>query len=273
MGSGTTCIAALRLGRHYVGYDISSDYCRLAETVLAEEHQASKTASTTDREGRASLAGVKTECTELAVALGLLGAKNPLTVQPDQLDFCFEGTLSAPKYVRFQAEYKNPTNEALYTQMFLVGQRLRSPYPLFAGIATLQWTGSQKLANTASASMDLFARNTAISVKAGSNVVGNQSPYNVFICMPQGMAEARTPDHWYLSLEPEGYQQLYSIVRQSGLEHLPTDVVAFEKRGVVLTEWPLKAARRLLSGPCRGPPTDISQDVSQSCCRVCHHIQ
>lgn len=36
MGSGTTCVAALRTGRHYVGFDVEPDYCALAEARLAE---------------------------------------------------------------------------------------------------------------------------------------------------------------------------------------------------------------------------------------------
>jgi len=39
VGSGTTCIAAAQLGRHYVGYDISEEYCRLAERRIREEVQ------------------------------------------------------------------------------------------------------------------------------------------------------------------------------------------------------------------------------------------
>lgn len=31
LGSGTTCVAAVQLGRHYVGYDISPEYCKIAE--------------------------------------------------------------------------------------------------------------------------------------------------------------------------------------------------------------------------------------------------
>jgi len=34
-GSGTTCVAAKTLGRHYVGYDIAPDYCALARERLA----------------------------------------------------------------------------------------------------------------------------------------------------------------------------------------------------------------------------------------------
>lgn len=34
-GSGTTCVSALQNGRHYVGYDISQEYCDLAEERIA----------------------------------------------------------------------------------------------------------------------------------------------------------------------------------------------------------------------------------------------
>ena len=33
-GSGTTCAAAKRLGRHYAGFDISAEYCKMAEERL-----------------------------------------------------------------------------------------------------------------------------------------------------------------------------------------------------------------------------------------------
>jgi modification methylase len=36
VGSGTTCVAAKKLGRHYVGLDINAAYCQLAEKRLAE---------------------------------------------------------------------------------------------------------------------------------------------------------------------------------------------------------------------------------------------
>lgn len=37
MGSGTTCIAAAKNKRHYVGYDIVPEYCRLAEERIRKE--------------------------------------------------------------------------------------------------------------------------------------------------------------------------------------------------------------------------------------------
>ena len=39
VGSGSTCVAAAQLDRHYVGYDISTEYCALAEKRINEERQ------------------------------------------------------------------------------------------------------------------------------------------------------------------------------------------------------------------------------------------
>ena len=39
-GSGTTCVSAARNGRRYVGYDISPEYCELAERRIAESQTA-----------------------------------------------------------------------------------------------------------------------------------------------------------------------------------------------------------------------------------------
>jgi DNA modification methylase len=36
MGSGSTAIAAVLTGRHYVGYELSEEYCRLAEQRIRE---------------------------------------------------------------------------------------------------------------------------------------------------------------------------------------------------------------------------------------------
>jgi DNA modification methylase len=42
MGSGSTAIAALQTGRHYVGYELSAEYCALAEQRLAEQGKSPK---------------------------------------------------------------------------------------------------------------------------------------------------------------------------------------------------------------------------------------
>jgi site-specific DNA-methyltransferase (adenine-specific) len=35
-GSGTTCVAALKTGRHFVGFDINEDYVNLARMRIRE---------------------------------------------------------------------------------------------------------------------------------------------------------------------------------------------------------------------------------------------
>jgi len=40
MGAGQTAIAALRTGRHYVGFDVDPDYVALAEARIATERDA-----------------------------------------------------------------------------------------------------------------------------------------------------------------------------------------------------------------------------------------
>lgn len=37
MGSGSTAIAAVRTGRHFVGFEVSEEYCRLANERVAAE--------------------------------------------------------------------------------------------------------------------------------------------------------------------------------------------------------------------------------------------
>lgn len=51
-GSGSTCVAAARTGRHYVGYDISEEYCRLAEARLAQLAAANTARQEPERGGR-----------------------------------------------------------------------------------------------------------------------------------------------------------------------------------------------------------------------------
>ena len=38
MGSGQTAIAALKSGRHYVGYELNPEYLSLAQTRIQAEH-------------------------------------------------------------------------------------------------------------------------------------------------------------------------------------------------------------------------------------------
>ena len=37
IGSGTTAVAAIRSGRHYIGFEIEQEYCEIAERRIREE--------------------------------------------------------------------------------------------------------------------------------------------------------------------------------------------------------------------------------------------
>ena len=37
IGSGTTAVAAIRTGRHYIGFEIEPAYCEIAERRIREE--------------------------------------------------------------------------------------------------------------------------------------------------------------------------------------------------------------------------------------------
>ena len=37
IGSGTTAVAAIRTGRHYIGFEIEQAYCEIAERRIREE--------------------------------------------------------------------------------------------------------------------------------------------------------------------------------------------------------------------------------------------
>ena len=36
MGSGSTAVGAKKLGRHYIGFDVSKEYCKIAERRLQD---------------------------------------------------------------------------------------------------------------------------------------------------------------------------------------------------------------------------------------------
>lgn len=42
MGAGATAVAAVQTGRHYIGYDVSEEYCTLARTRVSESRQGNK---------------------------------------------------------------------------------------------------------------------------------------------------------------------------------------------------------------------------------------
>ncbi len=216
VGSGSTCVAAARSNRHYVGFDISEEYCDQARTWIAQGKPRREIKLLT-----------KTECTELSVAFGTLGVDEFLGLAQDEIEDYFKGTLSLEKYTRFVNNF--PKHEKLCRRMHRVGKNLRASYPLFDDVRQLQWTGPQKQASTTLAAKDLMVANIPVSIKAKSDLVWNTSPFNLFQSIPQGTPLAQGSDNWYLEQDAAGFQDLYTFVRDFGLDYLPQDVAEFEQ--------------------------------------------
>ena len=216
VGSGSTCVAAVNKKRHYVGFDISKEYCEIAELRIKGK-------------GKLYMPSEKTECSELSVAFGLLGITDPLVLSEQEVKTYFEGTLSIDKYQRFKGEFSNPVNSSLYSRLINLGFKIRSNFALFNIVSSIRWCGPQKQARTDSGTRDLLAANTSISIKAGSNVISNFSPAHIFDSIPKGTPTPDRSDNWYLHMDSNGYQKLYAFVQSIRLEHLPRKVTEFER--------------------------------------------
>ncbi|OGO17258.1 MAG: hypothetical protein A2Z14_08670 [Chloroflexi bacterium RBG_16_48_8] len=171
---------------------------------------------------------LRTEASELSVAFGILGLDPTTHLTEVELEHHFQGTLDRSKYDAFLLEYSK--RHDLHSRMRRVGRQIRNAEPLFSQIDTLQWTGPTRQASTATASADLIAANTPISVKAISNVAANPSPHNLIYNLPGGQAFTQHEDNWYIVQDRSGFQALYSFMRNSSpsVSYLPTDVAVFE---------------------------------------------
>lgn len=172
------------------------------------------------------MATPKTETSELSVAFGLLGIQNPVAVNYNDIKNSFQDTLSEEKFSVVRDTY---LTDPLFNSMRNVGGRLRESYPLFHNLQAIRWTGGDRQAATMSTAKDLQAANVPISVKAESRVVGNPSPYNLFVATPSGSAQARGMGSWYLETAPIEYQRFYAFTRDSlAFRNLPDTARAFE---------------------------------------------
>jgi len=249
VGSGTTCVVAKKRGRHYVGFDISEEYCRLAERRI-------------DAKGKTYMPSEKTESSELSVGFGILGIDDPLDLTYDDLQKYFDGTLTSEKYDRFKTEFTNPTNSRLYSRLHGLGKRLRKEYPIFENAQRVRWCGPEKQAKTHSGAMDLIAMNTPISVKAESNIVSNLSPLHIFERVPLGEVPPDRSENWFLRTDPDGYQSLYSTVRDVRLVHFPSSVEDFEKSASPKDKEELQLEITKLSGVHK---TRFNQEYRKMC--------
>jgi hypothetical protein len=205
----------------------------------------------------------KTECTELSVGFGILGIEDVLQLSQSQVETYFEGSLSEGKYDRFKNEF--PRQEVLYKRMYNVGFGLRAIHTPFKNIQSLKWSGPQQQSAMTAVAKDLLVANTAISVKENSDVVLNSSPYNLFQTIPSGQVKAQSSENWFLEQAPDEYQELYSFIRNQGLEYFPENVQEFEQSTNRRDRQPIKDAIKRL------PSSDLEL-FTELYLRMCHRV-
>ncbi len=178
------------------------------------------------------MASLKTECTELSIGFGLLEIEPHRRLTQSEVGTYFSSTLSFKKYNDFLQEFSR--DEAYYYRFFTIGLQLRNSYPHFrnSNLQQVQWEGPNKAAGSVTISQDLLVLNTAISVKATSDVANNPSTKNLFIRLPQGLilTRSRERESWYIKTAPDEYQALYSFARNTWCPDYPASVTDYHKK-------------------------------------------
>ena len=210
------------------------------------------------------MASRKTECTELAIAFGLLSL-DPAHTLFAAAQRRFRNSLTQAKFTRFQEEYGS--NQAYYSVFSTVGADLRRIHGSFRSLEDLEWTGGLQMAATTAVPRDLLAANIPISVKANSDVVSNLSPQNLLRNLPSGQAPASNEANWFLQKAAREFQAYYECVRthSPSLAALPPLVEDFDsqasrqqRRAVQAEEAGLRAA-----GQCYQLYVAMCRTVSQ----------
>ena len=172
----------------------------------------------------------KTETSELSIAFGILGLDPTHFYPQSEIELRFNGSLSEEKYEAFRKEYKRDTE--LYERLLRVGRIMSDRHIPFKQADVVQWTGPFRQASTTSVAKDLLVANTPVSVKTESNIVANLSPANMMVNLPGGTAHSSHEENWYLTTQPEEFQELFSFVRgiSPELQDLPEDIRSFEEQ-------------------------------------------
>lgn len=171
----------------------------------------------------------QTVASELSVAFGILEL-DPLTVlSEDQVAKKFCSTLEYPVYLDFTAIYTR--EEKRYSRFIDIGLNLKSKYNQFhaANLTELRWNGPNHESSTVSLPIDLIVSNTPISIKDNSNVIYNRSPYNMFLRLPQGLADLDRSPNWFIHTAPDEYQYLYEYAQNTWGREYPTEVAVYHK--------------------------------------------
>ncbi|MBI1300014.1 protein kinase [bacterium] len=209
------------------------------------------------------MASLKTECTELSVGFGLLNVK-PQGLTSSQIETYFEGTLSFDKYRKFLREFIK--SEDYYRRFWAIGFNLRGKESSFANLQTVRWEGPTQQANTVSMAKDLVAQNTAISVKADSNVVFNLSLHSLFISIPSGSQTSARSENWYYKIAPDAFQAFYSCVRNKLAPDYPENAADY------LLQVKGKKNRKRLANAIKQLAGEEAKECNRLYLEMCHEV-
>ena len=175
------------------------------------------------------MASHKTEATELSLAFGLLGINDPLSIDASEIDYLFEGTLSKRKFEEYKNDFLSDIN-SLCRKMVSVGVEVRRNHQHIKNYSTLKWTGPSNIFITTALAKDIEIGVIAVSAKAKSDVVSNNSPFNLIEAYPSSTVslQERSPN-WYLEVSREEFQEYYSIFRDLCFPEQPETVEMFLK--------------------------------------------
>jgi len=176
------------------------------------------------------MASIKTEATELSLAFGLLGISDPLNVPQPRLNYLFEGTLSEQKYFEYSSSFQGELN-LICKEMIDVGLDARRNHPHIKNYPTLKWTGPSNIFITTALAKDIQIGLIAVSAKAKSDVVSNNSPFNIIEAYPSSNVslQERSPN-WYLEVSREEFQEYYQKFREHCFPDQPESIEAFLKQ-------------------------------------------
>ncbi|MCB2209553.1 hypothetical protein KQH62_01550 [bacterium] len=172
------------------------------------------------------MASKKTEATEISLGFGLIGIKNPNTVIDNQIDQFFNHTLSIEKFREFLDSFNGDYSEVC-KDMVAVGLMIRENHSYIATNTSIEWIGPENVMIATSLSKDLQMGPVAISAKARSDVVSNNSPYNLLIACPSGSAVLTRSENWFLYIARDEFQDYYSLFRKYCFPEYTDEVADF----------------------------------------------
>ena len=205
MGSGSTAIAAIRTGRHYVGYEIDQAYVDACDARVGEE-----------TEGLLLREASTEQVTEVGTAIGLRHSSLETALDLDPTKVGIED-LDAGTWDRVRNVLRTGKRLGLLKMAFANGRFLKEHVLRGKEVEAVRWRGATRLTSPVDIWVD---ESFLISCKYRSKVLHNASPYTLFKSLLGVVEQApvRTAN-WYAAVAPKEYQKYYeAFARATGFD-------------------------------------------------------